>query len=144
MVLAVLPNLPPSTWLTSSLPVTLLCLSTALQFLPRAVRFWPLLSGEAPNTTGLVFETGWANFVLNLVFYLVSAHVVGAVWYLFAVQVGGRSKRRGARALTEGCRCRCRCRGSYLFFYLASAHVVWAVWYPFALHVGERSKPGRC
>ena len=83
--------------------------------------------------------------MLNLVFYLVSAHVVGAVWYLFAVQVGGRSKRRGARALPEGyrCRCRCRCRGSYLVFYLASAHVVGAVWYLFAEQVGGRSKRGR-
>ncbi|KAL3680014.1 hypothetical protein R1sor_022970 [Riccia sorocarpa] len=55
-----------------------------LQNIPRALRFFPLLIGR--SSSGFVFETAWANFVINLLMYLLAGHVVGSCWYLFGLQ----------------------------------------------------------
>ncbi|KAL7138779.1 hypothetical protein ABFS83_09G005400 [Erythranthe nasuta] len=55
-----------------------------LQYIPRLYRFLPLLAGQSP--TGLIFESAWANFVINLLTYVLASHVVGSCWYLFALQ----------------------------------------------------------
>ncbi|XP_031497575.1 probable cyclic nucleotide-gated ion channel 20, chloroplastic isoform X2 [Nymphaea colorata] len=55
-----------------------------LQYVPRMSRFIPLLAGQSPN--GFLFETAWANFVINLFIFVLAGHVVGSCWYLFGLQ----------------------------------------------------------
>ncbi|CAI6002326.1 unnamed protein product [Closterium sp. NIES-64] len=71
-----------NTWIA-----VLTLLALCIQNVPRAARFFPLLAGTAPHVTGFVFETAWANFLLNLVFYLMASNFVGGVWYILAVDV---------------------------------------------------------
>ncbi|KAK4394909.1 putative cyclic nucleotide-gated ion channel 20, chloroplastic [Sesamum angolense] len=52
---------------------------------PRLYRFLPLLAGQSP--TGFIFESAWANFVINLLTFVLASHVVGSCWYLFGLQV---------------------------------------------------------
>ena len=44
-----------------------------LQYFPRLFRFLPLLIGQSP--TGFIFESAWANFIINLLFFMLSGHV---------------------------------------------------------------------
>lgn len=55
-----------------------------VQYIPRLFRFLPLLAGQSPS--GFVFETAWANFVINLLMFVLASHVVGSCWYLFGLQ----------------------------------------------------------
>ncbi|PIN25517.1 hypothetical protein CDL12_01745 [Handroanthus impetiginosus] len=55
-----------------------------VQYVPRLYRFLPLLAGQSP--TGFVFESAWANFVINLLTFVLASHVVGSCWYLFGLQ----------------------------------------------------------
>ncbi|KAF3771830.1 putative cyclic nucleotide-gated ion channel 20 [Nymphaea thermarum] len=55
-----------------------------LQYVPRMSRFIPLLAGQSPN--GFLFETAWANFVINMFIFVLAGHVVGSCWYLFGLQ----------------------------------------------------------
>ncbi|XVF50377.1 hypothetical protein PTKIN_Ptkin04bG0094700 [Pterospermum kingtungense] len=55
-----------------------------IQYLPRLYRFLPLLAGQSPS--GFIFESAWANFVINLLTFMLSGHVVGSCWYLFGLQ----------------------------------------------------------
>ncbi|KAM7280251.1 hypothetical protein ACFE04_007385 [Oxalis oulophora] len=63
----------------------LLRVSVLVQYIPRLYRFLPLLAGQSPET-GLIFESAWANFVINLFTFVLSGHVVGSSWYLFGLQ----------------------------------------------------------
>ncbi|XP_058779428.1 probable cyclic nucleotide-gated ion channel 20, chloroplastic isoform X2 [Vicia villosa] len=62
----------------------LLRLAILVQYIPRLFRFLPLLIGQSPS--GLIFESAWANFILNLLIFMLSGHVVGSCWYLFGLQ----------------------------------------------------------
>ncbi|CAK8532268.1 unnamed protein product [Lathyrus sativus] len=62
----------------------LLRLTILVQYIPRLFRFLPLLIGQSP--TGFIFESAWANFILNLLIFMLSGHVVGSCWYLFGLQ----------------------------------------------------------
>lgn len=64
----------------------LLRTSILIQYLPRLYRFLPSLAGQSPS--GFIFESAWANFVINLLTFVLSGHVVGSCWYLFGLQVG--------------------------------------------------------
>ncbi|XP_042060658.1 probable cyclic nucleotide-gated ion channel 20, chloroplastic isoform X2 [Salvia splendens] len=55
-----------------------------IQYIPRLWRFLPLVAGPSP--TGFIFESAWANFVINLVTFVLASHVVGSCWYLFGLQ----------------------------------------------------------
>ncbi|KAF7080571.1 hypothetical protein CFC21_084627 [Triticum aestivum] len=57
-----------------------------LQYVPRIIRFVPLLGGRQ-SATGFIFESAWANFVINLLMFVLAGHVVGSCWYLFGLQV---------------------------------------------------------
>ena len=61
-----------------------------VQYIPRLFRFLPLLAGQSPS--GFVFETAWANFVINLLIFVLASHVVGSCWYLFGLQVGENNR----------------------------------------------------
>ncbi|KAI4982203.1 hypothetical protein ZWY2020_022695 [Hordeum vulgare] len=56
-----------------------------LQYVPRIIRFVPLLGGRQ-SATGFIFESAWANFVINLLMFVLAGHVVGSCWYLFGLQ----------------------------------------------------------
>ncbi|XP_019431384.1 PREDICTED: probable cyclic nucleotide-gated ion channel 20, chloroplastic [Lupinus angustifolius] len=62
----------------------LLRVAILVQYIPRLFRFLPLLIGQSP--TGFIFESAWANFIINLLIFMLSGHVVGSCWYLFGLQ----------------------------------------------------------
>lgn len=62
----------------------LLRTAVTVQYIPRLYRFLPLLAGQSPS--GFVFETAWANFVINLLTFMLAGHVVGSFWYLLGLQ----------------------------------------------------------
>ncbi|CAA2981001.1 probable cyclic nucleotide-gated ion channel 20, chloroplastic isoform X1 [Olea europaea subsp. europaea] len=55
-----------------------------VQYIPRLCRFLPFLAGQ--SATGLIFESAWANFVINLLTFVLAGHLVGSCWYLFGLQ----------------------------------------------------------
>lgn len=61
----------------------LLRTAVLVQYAPRLFRFLPLLIGQTPSG----FESAWANFIINLLTFVLSGHVVGSCWYLFGLQV---------------------------------------------------------
>ncbi|XP_068309204.1 probable cyclic nucleotide-gated ion channel 20, chloroplastic isoform X2 [Pyrus communis] len=62
----------------------LLRAAVLLQYIPRLYRFLPFLAGQTPS--GFIFESAWANFIINLLTFVLSGHVVGSCWYLFGLQ----------------------------------------------------------
>ncbi|XP_038983045.1 probable cyclic nucleotide-gated ion channel 20, chloroplastic isoform X2 [Phoenix dactylifera] len=62
----------------------ILCLTVTIQYIPRMIKFFQLLAGR--STGGFVFESAWTSFVMNVLMYLLSGHVVGAIWYIFGLQ----------------------------------------------------------
>ncbi|KAI7738647.1 hypothetical protein M8C21_003629 [Ambrosia artemisiifolia] len=74
-----------------------------VQYIPRLYRFLPLLAGQSP--TNFIFESAWANFVINLLTYVLAGHVVGSCWYLFGLQrvnlcLGDACRKSGFRNCT--------------------------------------------
>lgn len=43
-----------------------------------------MLAGQ--SASGLIFESAWANFIINLLTFILASHVVGSCWYLFGLQ----------------------------------------------------------
>ncbi|XP_061355809.1 probable cyclic nucleotide-gated ion channel 20, chloroplastic [Gastrolobium bilobum] len=73
-----------------------------VQYIPRLFRFLPLLIGQSP--TGFIFESAWANFVINLLIFILAGHVVGSCWYLFALQRVNQCLRNACHSSTiPGC-----------------------------------------
>ncbi|KAJ9162961.1 hypothetical protein P3X46_022689 [Hevea brasiliensis] len=62
-----------------------LLLIILLQYIPRFLRIIPLTS-EMKRTTGVFAETAWAGAAYYLLLYMLASHIVGAFWYLLAVQ----------------------------------------------------------
>ncbi|KAF8089478.1 hypothetical protein N665_0505s0028 [Sinapis alba] len=54
------------------------------QYLPKLYRLLPLLAGQTP--TGFIFESAWANFIINLLTFILAGHAVGSCWYLAGLQ----------------------------------------------------------
>ena len=63
---------------------SLLRAAILVQYIPRLFRFLPLLIGQSP--TGFMFESAWANFIINLLFFMLSGHFVGSCGYLLSLQ----------------------------------------------------------
>lgn len=82
MILFVLPTYIGSS--SANYAKNLLRATVLLQYIPRFYRFLPLLSGR--SASGFIFETAWANFVINLLIFVLAGHVVGSCWYLFGLQ----------------------------------------------------------
>ncbi|KAA8516169.1 hypothetical protein F0562_019348 [Nyssa sinensis] len=55
------------------------------QYVPRLIRIYPLYK-EVTRTSGIFTETAWAGAAFNLFLYMLASHVVGAFWYLFAIE----------------------------------------------------------
>ncbi|GLT25370.1 hypothetical protein SLA2020_005020 [Shorea laevis] len=56
-----------------------------LQYIPRFLRIFPLTS-EMKRTAGVFAETAWAGAAYYLLLYMLASHIVGALWYLFALE----------------------------------------------------------
>lgn len=56
-----------------------------LQYIPRFLRILPLNS-ELKRTAGVFAETAWAGAAYYLLWYMLASHIVGAFWYLLAVE----------------------------------------------------------
>ncbi|CAN6245922.1 unnamed protein product [Urochloa humidicola] len=76
----------------------LLRATVLLQYVPRIIRFVPLLDGQSAN--GFIFESAWANFVINLLMFVLAGHVVGSCWYLFGLQRVNQCLRDACSAST--------------------------------------------
>ncbi|KAL0009004.1 hypothetical protein SO802_010506 [Lithocarpus litseifolius] len=55
------------------------------QYVPRIIRICPLYREER-RTSGKLIQTPWAGAAYNLFLYMLASHVVGAFWYLFAIE----------------------------------------------------------
>ncbi|KAL8150744.1 hypothetical protein V2J09_020552 [Rumex salicifolius] len=55
------------------------------QYIPRLLRLIPLTS-ELKRTSGVFAETAWAGAVTYLLLYMLGSHLVGAFWYLLAIE----------------------------------------------------------
>ncbi|KAL3724909.1 hypothetical protein ACJRO7_029993 [Eucalyptus globulus] len=75
--------------------MTLLRTGVLIQYIPRLYRVLPLLVGQSP--TGLTFDSAWANFVINLIMFVLAGHVVGSCWYFLGLQ-------RVNQCLLEACK----------------------------------------
>ncbi|WOK96133.1 hypothetical protein Cni_G04840 [Canna indica] len=82
MILAVIPQYVGSS--EANFAKNLLRVTILLQYIPRIIRFVPLLGGQ--SASGFIFESGWTNFVINLLMIVLAGHVVGSCWYLFGLQ----------------------------------------------------------
>ncbi|CAL9106241.1 unnamed protein product [Musa textilis] len=56
-----------------------------LQYIPRLSRILPLTS-ELKRTAGVFAESAWAGAAYYLLWYMLACHVVGAFWYVLAVE----------------------------------------------------------
>lgn len=81
--------LPKSLVTSANSAKNLLRAAVLLQYLPRILRFLPLLAGQ--SATGFIFESAWAHFIINLLIFVLAGHVVGSCWYLFGLQVSSSS-----------------------------------------------------
>lgn len=82
IILAVIPNTMGSS--AANYAKNLLRGTVLLQYIPRIIRCLPLLAGQ--SASGFIFESAWANFVINLLMFVLAGHVVGSCWYLFGLQ----------------------------------------------------------
>ncbi|KAL4644567.1 hypothetical protein ACB092_02G174100 [Castanea dentata] len=72
-----------------------------LQYVPRLYRIYPLYK-EVTETSGILTQTAWAGAAYNLSLYMLASHVVGAFWYLFAIERKGTCWQNYC-AKTAGC-----------------------------------------
>ncbi|XP_065848759.1 probable cyclic nucleotide-gated ion channel 5 isoform X2 [Euphorbia lathyris] len=72
-----------------------------LQYIPRFLRVLPLTS-EMKRTTGVFAETAWAGAAYYLLLYMLASHIVGAFWYLFAIERQDACWQKACNA-TVGC-----------------------------------------
>ncbi|GLT85352.1 hypothetical protein SLE2022_035430 [Rubroshorea leprosula] len=79
-----------------------------LQYIPRFLRIFPLTSemkrtaGAFGRTAGVFAETAWAGAAYYLLLYMLASHIVGALWYLFALERNDTCWRQVCSG-TNGC-----------------------------------------
>ncbi|KAL1535884.1 putative cyclic nucleotide-gated ion channel 7 [Salvia divinorum] len=62
-----------------------LVIIVCVQYIPRFARFIPL-SSELKKSQGVFAETAWAGAAYYLLWFMLASHIVGALWYLFAIE----------------------------------------------------------
>eukprot|EP01018_Ginkgo_biloba_P000760 Gb_31623 [translate_table: standard] len=77
------------------------------QYVPRFLRIVPLTS-EVVRTAGVFTETAWAGAAYNLLLYMLASHILGACWYLLAVE-------REDSCWRKACRNDPQCKFEYLY-----------------------------
>uniref|UniRef100_A0A7N0TGB2 Cyclic nucleotide-binding domain-containing protein n=2 Tax=Kalanchoe fedtschenkoi TaxID=63787 RepID=A0A7N0TGB2_KALFE len=78
-----------------------------LQYIPRFFRIIPLTS-ELKRTAGVFAETAWAGAAYYLLWYMLASHIVGAFWYLLAVE-------RNDACWQEACDNTTECKKDFLY-----------------------------
>ncbi|KAL5999029.1 Cyclic nucleotide-gated ion channel 1 [Asimina triloba] len=81
VILIIIPKLKEEAPLNAK---RLLQLVVLLQYVPRLVRIIPLYR-EVTRSAGIITETAWAGAVFNLLLYMLASHIIGAFWYLIAI-----------------------------------------------------------
>ncbi|PKH70411.1 hypothetical protein CRG98_050070, partial [Punica granatum] len=82
MILLILPQFKGSS--AANYTENLLIAAVLVQSIPRLYRFFTMLSGM--SSIGFTFESGWANFNMNILAFVFCSHVIGSCWYLFGLQ----------------------------------------------------------
>ncbi|KAL3530553.1 hypothetical protein ACH5RR_009875 [Cinchona calisaya] len=82
LIWAVIPNLGGSTVANTK---NVLRFILFFQYFPRLFLIFPL-STQVVEAAGVVSKTAWAGAAYNLLLYMLASHVVGACWYLLAVE----------------------------------------------------------
>lgn len=82
LIWAIIPNLGGSTMQNTK---NVLRFVLIFQYIPRLFLIFPL-SSQIVKATGVVTETAWAGAAYNLMLYMLASHVLGACWYLLAVE----------------------------------------------------------
>ncbi|KAL4182031.1 hypothetical protein AMTRI_Chr12g240440 [Amborella trichopoda] len=62
-----------------------LTLIVLFQYIPRLYLIFPL-NDQIVKATGVVTKTAWAGAAYNLLLYMLASHVLGAAWYLVAIE----------------------------------------------------------
>ncbi|KAJ4823547.1 putative cyclic nucleotide-gated ion channel 16 [Turnera subulata] len=62
-----------------------LSLIVLFQYIPRFLVLFPL-NRRIVKTTGVVATTAWSGAAYNLLLYVLASHILGATWYLAAIQ----------------------------------------------------------
>ncbi|XP_019198131.1 PREDICTED: probable cyclic nucleotide-gated ion channel 20, chloroplastic isoform X2 [Ipomoea nil] len=97
-----------------------------VQYVPRLFRFLPLIAGQ--SSSGFIFESAWANFVINLLTFVLAGHVVGSCWYLLGLQRVNQCLRDACHdSKIANCREFIDCGHSYNFRQF-SDHPSWHNW----------------
>ncbi|CAN8284083.1 unnamed protein product [Cochlearia groenlandica] len=78
-----------------------------VQYIPRFLRMYPL-SSELKRTAGVFAETAWAGAAYYLLLYMLASHIVGALWYLLALE-------RNNDCWSKACHNSTSCARNYLF-----------------------------
>ncbi|PIN07660.1 K+-channel ERG [Handroanthus impetiginosus] len=82
LIWAVIPNLKGSTMMNTK---NVLRFIIVCQYIPRLFLIFPL-SSQIVKATGVVTETAWAGAAYNLMLYMLASHILGASWYLLAIE----------------------------------------------------------
>ncbi|XP_022730286.1 protein CNGC15c-like [Durio zibethinus] len=82
LIWIIIPNLKGSTMTNTK---NVLRFIIIFQYLPRLFLIFPL-SSQIVEATGVVTETAWAGAAYNLMLYMLASHVLGACWYLLAIE----------------------------------------------------------
>ncbi|PWA98471.1 potassium channel, voltage-dependent, EAG/ELK/ERG [Artemisia annua] len=81
-VLVIIPSLDgPTSFLTKNL----LKFIIFFQYIPRVIRI-SFFYQEVTKISGFLTEKAWAGAAFNFFLYVLASHVVGAIWYLFAIE----------------------------------------------------------
>ncbi|KAI3914842.1 hypothetical protein MKX01_018011 [Papaver californicum] len=78
-----------------------------LQYIPRFLRILPLTT-ELKRTAGVFAETAFAGAAYYLLWYLLASHIVGAFWYLLAVERNDTCWLKACASVKE-------CNSTYLY-----------------------------
>ncbi|CAM6103272.1 unnamed protein product [Calypogeia fissa] len=65
--------------------MTYMLIAFLVQYIPKTFHLFLILR-RMRRVTGYVFGTAWWGFGLNLISYLLAAHVAGTIWYLLGIQ----------------------------------------------------------
>lgn len=68
-----------------------------IQYVPRFFRIYSIY-GEVTRTSGLFTETAWAGAAFNLFLYMLASHIIGAIWYLIAIEREDRCWRDACKS----------------------------------------------
>ncbi|KAL8209405.1 hypothetical protein R6Q57_006137 [Mikania cordata] len=82
VVLVIIPNLEEQ---TTSMKERLLKFIIFSQYVPRVMQTY-LFYKKVTKVSGFLIEKAWAGAAFNFFLYVLASHVVGALWYLFAIE----------------------------------------------------------